>query len=74
MKRPEKQKSDLIEKLIEVSDKCMTMHPRIDKRKKVVEFGCSCRKYVHWMVGRMMRLEYERGVNDGIAELRKLIR
>lgn len=41
-----RKKIDFIEQLIEVSDKCLTMHPRIKPNGKLQGYSCNCRANV----------------------------
>lgn len=69
-----KKKLDLIEQLIEVSDKCLTMHPVIRKNGRIKEFPCNCRKNVKKLMKTILRGEYTKGVHDGILVEQGLMR
>lgn len=71
---PLKKKLDLIEQLIEVSDKCLTMHPAIRKNGKIKEFPCNCRKNVAKLMKSLLRGEYLKGVQDGVLVEQGLMR
>lgn len=45
IKTKKKKKPDYIGQLIEVSDKCMSLHPKV-AGKKLKEYPCNCRQNV----------------------------
>lgn len=49
-----RKKLDLLEQLIEVSDKCMTMHPTRNKDGSLNEYPCNCRKNVMKLLNPMV--------------------
>lgn len=69
-----KKKLDLIEQLIEVSDKCLTMHPAIRKNGRIKEFPCNCRKNVTKLLKPILRSTYLKGVQNGMLVEQGLMR
>ncbi len=53
-----RKRMDFIEQLIEVSDKCLTMHPRIKPSGKLKTYPCNCRENVKRILRRMLKAAF----------------
>lgn len=53
MKTKKRKPMDYIAQLIEVSDKCLTTHPRIKPNGGLEEYPCNCRENVKRILKRL---------------------